>query len=191
MARKLIANGADVNGDAITPLFLAAYACKPAIIDLLLAAKADKDKTSRLDKTDPNLPDILQGEWLPSHAFSGAMYSMPVLTHLHQAGFNLKSVGGNGKFTPLHLLCGSPHFRPDADALDRIFYAGETGLKDTINVALEPSGYTPLLLAASNNNSGVKLVQLLVKHGADANHVANDGHNLFTLYARTYKQPDL
>ena len=89
----LIEGGADVNevtGDGLTPLHIAAQSGHERIVELLLAAQAEVNPTTRI------------GEYTPLHLASGQAHHV-VVGKLLEAGADVNAVTSSSFVTALHL----------------------------------------------------------------------------------------
>ena len=145
--RALLDGGADVNaprGDGMTGLHWAAHHGDARLVELLLAAGADLNATTRL------------GDHTPLHVASRAGHAT-VATALLEAGANANTPTTIGA-TPLHFAATAGNGDVIAALLDHGADAD----------ALEPVwGQTPLMFAAAA--ARVDALAALLDHGADPN----------------------
>ena len=149
---EFIQSGVDVNQVSpvynCPPLYLAASKNRKIIVDLLLAAGADKDKANSNGST----PLFIAAE----------KGNLDIVNVLLAAGADKEKAKNNG-FAPLHV---SSQFG-NIDVVNALLAAGADKNKATL------MGYTPLYIAADKGNLGI--VDVLLAAGADKDTRTNEG----------------
>ncbi|MFL2545105.1 MAG: ankyrin repeat domain-containing protein [Longimicrobiales bacterium] len=145
----LIEGGADVNevtGDGLTPLHIAAQSGHERIVELLLAAQAEVNPTTRI------------GEYTPLHLASGKAHYV-VVGKLLEAGADVDAVTSSSFATALHLAA---QVVGGGAAVELLLAHGADP-----NARESSAGQTPLMFAAAKNRT--ESAELLLAHGADPN----------------------